>query len=735
MDKDSAVSSFADSKTVLSAGLLRSLAVGLLVMSIAFVLFTLLVTRELVVRGAVFGGAALLISIFVIWMVHHNRLRLAGSVFIAFLWLMVSAGSYTAGGVNAPIFVGYMAVVLICALVLGNASGVLIALVSVAFGGFLVYAEANQFLPPPLEYSSLARLSISAFFLFILLLFQKAAVDTMRNAMFRAHASEARYRAFLENIPTVTYINDTSPDALTTYVSPQVTKILGYERDAFVKNPGLWLELIAPEDRERVLAENARTSETGEPFIIEYRLLSKEQLVVWVRDEAILIRDEDGRPAYWLGIWTDITERKNAEKAQAEIVRDLTNRTNQLQTASEVSRAASSMLDPNELLPRVVDLIRSHFNYYYVGIFLLDEKGEVAVLRAATGDMGRQMLEMHHSLPVGNSSMIGWCISNNHARIALDVGKDAVRFKNPLLPLTRSELALPLRTSAGIIGAMTIQSEHASAFTNADVTALQTMADQVAIAIGTARLFGERSSLIDELESKNAELERFSYTVSHDLKSPLVTIRGFLGYLREDARKGDLTHFDQDLGRVINATETMENLLNDLLELSRIGRIINPPADVPFDEIVEDALDMIIGPAKPAGIKIVVQESLPTVHCDRVRVLEVMQNLVSNAAKFMGDQSDPLVEIGLAGQDPGIRHHIFFIKDNGIGIEPEYHEKVFGLFNRLNPEMNGTGIGLALVRRIIEVHGGRIWLESEGKNKGSVFYFTLPFSEQDDGRK
>ena len=146
-------------------------------------------------------------------------------------------------------------------------------------------------------------------------------------------------------------------------------------------------------------------------------------------------------------------------------------------------------------------------------------------------------------------------------------------FKNPILPLSRSELALPLKARGRVIGAMTIQSDRAAAFTDADITALQTMTDQIANAIETARLFDERSSLIKELEAKNAELERFSYTVSHDLKSPLVTIRGFMGYLREDAKKGDLTRFDKDLARVIRATETMQNLLNDLLALSRVGRI------------------------------------------------------------------------------------------------------------------------------------------------------------------
>ena len=729
MKNDPLVSFTRESEKELSGGLLRSLTVSILVMSVVFIMSALLFFHGLIWRAVIFGGSALVICIWVLWLIRHEQPRFAGIVLAAFLWLLMSIGSYTAGGITAPIFIGYVAVILIGTLALGAATGLLIVFLTIGFGGFMIYAEANQFLPVSVEYSSAARLTIYALFFLVILLLQKAAVDTTKNAIARVHTNETQYRSFLENISTVTYINDISPDALTTYVSPQVKKILGYSQEEFLANPSLWMEIILPEDLERVTLENKRTSETGEAFIIEYRIISKDRKIVWVRDEATLILDENGQPAYWLGIWTDITERKNSEKTQGEAVDALTKRTQQLQTASEVSHAATSILELNELLSKVVELICSHFNYYYVGIFLVDEKREMVVLRAATGDMGKQMMASQHSLPIGNSSMIGWCISNNDARIALDVGEDAVRFKNPILPLTRSELALPLRARRDVIGAMTIQSDKAAAFTEADITALQTMADQVGNAIETARLFDERTNLIMELETKNAELERFSYTVSHDLKSPLVTIRGFLGYLREDAQKGDLLRVDNDLGRIVNATETMQNLLNDLLELSRVGRIIHPLEDVGFGEIAKETLSLILNPSVSGKIKVEIQEGLPVVHCDRTRIVEVVQNLVSNAMKFMGDQPEPLIQIGLAGRDNETNYPIFFVKDNGIGIESKHYERVFGLFNRLNPNVEGTGIGLAIVKRVIEVHGGRIWLESEGRNRGSTFYFTLPFAK------
>lgn len=714
-----------DTQESLSGDLLRSLALGLLIISFLFILISLFFFRELITRAVILGGNAIVISLVILWMIRRSLLRQAGVMFVAFLWLMISFAAYRTGGLIAPIMFGYMAVILIGALVLGNASGFVLAALSVGFGGYLTYADASQSLPEATQYSAAARLFIYAFFFFLILLLQKAAVDTTRNAILWAQSSETQYRSFLENISTVTYINDVSPQTLTTYVSPQVKNVLGYASEEFLANQTLWMELIYSEDREAVLAENVRTSETGDPFVMEYRMQAKDGGVVWVRDEAALIRDENGDPRYWLGIWTDVTERKKSEKLQSDAVAALTKRTNQLQTASEISGAASSMLDLNELLAMVVELIRSHFEYYYVGIFLADENHETLTLQAATGEMGRQMLLSQHSLPVGNSSMVGWCVANDEARIALDVGKDAVRFKNPILPLTRSELALPLRARGQVIGAMTIQSAREAAFTDADITALQNMTDQVANAIETARLFKERSQLIKELETKNAELERFTYTVSHDLKSPLVTIRGFLGYLRQDAQKGDLAHFDQDLARVIQATETMQNLLNDLLELSRIGQIINSLENVAFADIVQEALNLVMNPDHFQKIRVEVHESLPIIQCDRTRIVEVVQNLVGNSMKFMGNQLNPLIQIGLVDIEVQPGFSTFFIKDNGIGIEPQFRERVFGLFNRLGNDQDGTGIGLTLVKRIVEVHGGRIWLESEGRNKGTTFYFTL----------
>jgi signal transduction histidine kinase len=240
------------------------------------------------------------------------------------------------------------------------------------------------------------------------------------------------------------------------------------------------------------------------------------------------------------------------------------------------------------------------------------------------------------------------------------------------------------------------------------------------------RVEAEHEKAIQELEAKNAELERFTYTVSHDLKSPLITISGFLGLLEADAKSGNTKKFKGDLQRINEATGRMQRLLNELLELSRIGRITNPSSNIPFAKIVEDALALTRGRLMAGDIRVDVEKELPIVNGDRPRLVEVLQNLIDNAAKFMGDQPTPRIEIGTR-KERG--QQVFFVKDNGIGINPSYHERIFGLFNKLDPRSEGTGVGLALAKRIIEVHGGRIWVESQGKDKGSMFCFTLPVKE------
>ncbi len=235
----------------------------------------------------------------------------------------------------------------------------------------------------------------------------------------------------------------------------------------------------------------------------------------------------------------------------------------------------------------------------------------------------------------------------------------------------------------------------------------------------------EREQLIAKLESQNTELERFAYTVSHDLKSPLITINGYIGMLRQDLAKENFERMESDLRLVSKATAKMDHLMSDLLELSRVGRLVNPSENVSLAELTHEALELVGGQAKQRGAQFDIAPDLPMVFGDRLRLREVLQNLIDNAVKYMGDQPQPRVKIGSrhTGDET-----IYYVQDNGIGIDPRYQQKIFGLFDQLdphNPKVNGSGIGLSLVKRIIEVHGGRIWVESKGPGHGSTFCFTI----------
>ena len=178
--------------------------------------------------------------------------------------------------------------------------------------------------------------------------------------------------------------------------------------------------------------------------------------------------------------------------------------------------------------------------------------------------------------------------------------------------------------------------------------------------------------------------------------------------------------------RIHEAAKKMHRLLDELLELSRVGRLANPTASVPFNILAREAIELAEGQLTARQVEVRVEADLPVVFVDHIRMVEVLQNLIVNALKFMGEQEHPLIEIGMNSMD---HQSVFFVKDNGMGIAPEFHERIFGLFNKLDQFSDGTGIGLALVKRIIEVHGGKIWVESE-LGKGAAFLFTLADKNQ-----
>ena len=236
----------------------------------------------------------------------------------------------------------------------------------------------------------------------------------------------------------------------------------------------------------------------------------------------------------------------------------------------------------------------------------------------------------------------------------------------------------------------------------------------------------QREAVIKELEQKNAELARFTYTVSHELRSPLITIQGFAGLIQEEAvHDGDPAELRNHVRRIVVAVDTLDALLSDLLKLSRAGRSINTPEPVGFGIIVREAVNLFSRSLAEHRVNVETAPDFPAVKVDHARIKEVLVNLIENAIKYRGDRPDPVIRIGI---DKECEAPVFFVQDNGIGIEPRYLERIFNLFEKLDGTTEGTGVGLAIVKRIIEAHGGKIWAESEGPGKGTTFRFTLPLA-------
>jgi PAS domain S-box-containing protein len=273
----------------------------------------------------------------------------------------------------------------------------------------------------------------------------------------------------------------TNLDGEITHFNPALTEILGYTDLNGKHLADITSEANVQDDENALHALSG-----GEPpasYIKEFKHAEDNDVPCEVYIGGM--RDEDKQLTHAIFVVKALSE-------EMKLLTTLQRRNMQLLASSEVARASTQILDIQELLTRCVDLIRTHFGFYYAAIFLIDGAGEWAVLRAATGEAGHKLLEVGHKLGVGSQSMVGWVTANNAARIALDVGEEAIRFDNPYLPKTRSEMALPLRVRNEVVGALDVQSTSLHAFSDEDIQTIQMMADQVAIAIDNARLFSEQ---------------------------------------------------------------------------------------------------------------------------------------------------------------------------------------------------------------------------------------------------
>lgn len=427
----------------------------------------------------------------------------------------------------------------------------------------------------------------------------------------------------------------------------------------------------------------------------------------------------------------ELAERRLDKLHTEALIRELEEKNAESETLRESLASMVSTIEFSEIIQRILDQIRRVIPYDSASIWRVE------------GDMqkfigGRNLpdvfwhtgVEFHtdetnSAVPILHGE-VPYLLNNN-------VQEELVDFQQAPHTYVHSWLAVPLKTRGKIIGIIALDGREKGQFNEHHAGLAVMFANQVAIALENSQLFNNlqnelvmREKLIHELEAKNAELERFAYTVSHDLKSPLVTINGFLSYLEADVAANDMQRFKHDSQRIRDAVAKMQTLLSELLELSRIGRIANPSELIPFEVLARDAVDILHVQIAARRAAIQIQPNLPAVFGDRPRLTEILQNLIDNAVKFMGRQPNPRIEIGCAGEENGFP--IFFVRDNGAGIPQELQGRIFGLFDKLDPASEGSGVGLAIVKRIIEVHRGRLWVQSEAE-KGSTFYFTLPREE------
>ena len=675
-------------------------------------------------------GVVLLFALLLGYLGYYALARWA-SLFSALV--VISSLVFQNKGIRDPAILG-LAVVLLAAGLLAGRTGTIIFGVSI-LGEIILfgYLETQGIIVNEFSQSNRFADYFSIFLCFVLItIFQWLVIARLNENIKNAEQeikdrktvenqlreAEIRYRTLVEQIPAVIYISEPGPNGVWHYVSPQIEELTGFTPEEWLENHELWYRLIHPDDRQSAIDAETLAMQDGHMPRTEYRLQTRGGNYIWVQDQSIRSLENN----LLQGFLVDVTARKLAEE-------QLEKRLAELDAVRGVSETLISQTDLKQIIQQTGDQIKITFEADNLFIALMNTTTSL----------------IHFPYYLENGMQI--------SAPALTFGKgltaSVVRLKGPLLINTdwpnvtaehgviyydnnpaKSSLTIPLMIGDKGIGAISIQDmEKENVFSENDLRLLSTIAANLAVAIENTRLQESlkreltiQEKLISELEMKNAELERFAYTASHDLKSPLITIRGYLGYLERDAYEGNFKRLQQDITRIAEAAEKMHDLLNDLLELSRVGKLMSDPKIVQFDEVVREALKRVEGQLNEKQVKVRVGSEFPRVTGDKERLIEVVQNLVDNACKFMGDQPYPIIEIGAERIDD---EDVFHVQDNGIGIRKEFHDRVFGLFDKLDSTSSGTGIGLALVKRIIEVHGGRIWIDSYGLGMGTTFYFTL----------
>lgn len=719
---------FDDDVKTQQAYILHIIVWTLIFVPIPVVLYTLVAASENTTRilaQAAFGES---INVILLVMLRRGYVWAASLLQVAAFWFFFTVTALTGSGLMGEAYLmGYGLVIAISGILLGGIGASVFTVLSLAMGAVMLYLqhlEQIAFVPigPPLTtwVLSLVLFPVGA-------VLQNLSSRAVRDALKRARISEERYRLISQIGSDYTFSTEIDPQGKMrlNWVAGAFEDITGYAYDEYVEKGG-WTAHVHPQDMEKD-AHDLASLHDNKKVISEIRTYRKDGELRWVRVYGHPVWDEaKHRLTGIVGAVKDITEQKLAEEREA-------NRQAMLEKVVRLGKQVTEVTDLRTTLQKIWHGVHDDLGFERLAIFLFNAEHDRMDETFGTNLQGEMVDEWGISFPLGEAATFklvlekpdGLYFTHEYA------AENNIPPEHEMYGVNEFAAVAAWGGNNPVAVICVDNAISGKIITNEQLEALRLYAGYAGLAIENSRLneslqneLTHRQTFITELEAKNVELERFTYTVSHDLKSPLVTITGFLGFLEKDALSGNHERVKASAERISSAAKKMEHLLSDLLELSRIGRVSNPPEMVPFSDIIGEALERVRGRLAAANAQVQLQSSYPTVYGDKQRLIEIIQNLLDNAAKFMNGQPAPLIQIGTTSTEPHAPC-IFYVRDNGMGIDPRFHDRIFGLFNKLNPDIDGTGIGLTLVKRIVEIHGGRIWVESK-LGQGATFYFTLP---------
>jgi PAS domain S-box-containing protein len=495
------------------------------------------------------------------------------------------------------------------------------------------------------------------------------------------------------------------------------------------------------EDRERLRKEILPTVMQQGRWTGEISLLSSKGKLTPTEQNIFLIRDERGEPRMVGNIITDITERKQAEAEREHF-------TTQLRTAAELAEQINAILDPDELLPNVVNLLHDRFNLYHAHIYLLEQPtreelmeasaDEIArimrerrlVLRAGSGEVGQRLLKRGHAIPLNTDrSLVARAARGRIPVLVNDTAREPGFLPNPLLPETRSEVAVALIAGDDVLGVLDVQDNRPDSFSQSDVDVLTTLAGQIATALQNASYFEEVQRTTERLRQVDRLKSEFLASMSHELRTPLNSIIGYTEIMLMGLDSELDPETLEDVQAIYNNGQHLLRIINDVLDLAKIeaGRLELNKEELAVEALVDAAsanvTGLLVNKEKRIAFNVEIEHDLPTIWGDQVRLNQILNNLASNAVKFTDEGHITL----RAFRDDG--WICLEVEDTGIGIAEEDQSRIFERFQQVDGsnarKQEGTGLGLAITRHLVQMHGGTIKVQSE-LGKGSTFTVRLP---------